>query len=105
LLAKALVYEKRNRDEKRDGDCAYIYWLALVTRKLWPEIRRDLAELKVPNKWRQRGYTRLRDLFDKQASDGVVRAVRSIANVDHGPAVVHGVMRRFLASVGISDQR
>ncbi|HVI02771.1 MAG TPA: GSU2403 family nucleotidyltransferase fold protein [Enhygromyxa sp.] len=104
LLAKSLVYEKRKRDEKRDADCAYLYWLALVTRKLWPDIRRDLAQLRVPEKWRRRGYAQLRGLFEQQASEGVVRAVRSIADPDHGPAMVHGVMRRFLEAIGVVEQ-
>lgn len=101
LLAKSLVYEKRKRDEKRDGDCAYIYWLALVTRKLWPDIREDLAALQVPEKWRQRGYAQLRTLFGQRTAEGVVRAVRSIANVDHDAFTVHGVMRRFLQAIGV----
>src|SRR5690606_98757 len=32
LLAKALVFPQRKHGEKRDGDCAYLYWLARVTR-------------------------------------------------------------------------
>jgi hypothetical protein len=104
LLAKALVYEKRNHDAKRDGDCAYIYWLALVTRRLWPELRADLAALQVHEKWRSRGYQQLRRLFEGRASEGVVRAARSIADVDHNEAVVFAVMRRFLPAIGVAAQ-
>jgi hypothetical protein len=101
LLAKALVYEKRKHDEKRDSDCANIYWLARVTRSFWPDVRRDLEALDVLSSWRLRGYTRLRQLFESTASDGVIRAARSIADRDHDEKVVYAVMRRFLAALGV----
>lgn len=102
LLAKALVYPRRGN--RRDKDCAYIYWLARITRQIWEDVRRDLDALNIPPRWRARGYEQLRVLFGSERGEGPVRAARSLANPDHSEGIIRRVVQKFLRALGVIAQ-
>jgi hypothetical protein len=107
-LQKLLAIPRRSRN-KVPGDCAYLYEVAVITRKIWPEIRQKLAQIESSGRARRawvrtaRGTTK--GLFLDEVPRGAQLAYSVLERLEGGevlpPEGIEVVMRRFLEAVGL----
>ena len=105
VVQKALIREKRLPD-KKDNDAAQIYDVAMLTRRIWPQIAavvEDLESANFPRTWLRRASACLQQMFADPAADGtrgVCRTFRDFTEAKHRPTedAVFRAMRAFLSA-------
>lgn len=105
VCQKLLAWPSREQD-KRAKDFAYVYEVAVLTQKHWPDVAAVVGRLRdrFPSAWFERSRDLVLRKFGSQYSDGPVAVVRQYRDIPVGAPTegsVWGTIRSFADATGL----